>query len=53
MQKISEKRPYEKPDLEVCGSVSERTLFMNGSSDSRRNPPHDPHHPPHWPPWHR
>ena len=28
---ISEKRPYEKPVLEVCVSVSERTLSILGS----------------------
>ena len=28
MQMISEKRPYEKPVLEICGSVSEMTLGL-------------------------
>ena len=30
MTKIMEKRPYEKPVLEYCGCVSERTLGENG-----------------------
>ena len=32
MSKISEKRTYEKPVLEVCGSVGERTLGSGGSN---------------------
>jgi hypothetical protein len=32
MSKISEKRPYEKPVLEYCGPVAERTLGQNGSN---------------------
>ena len=27
---MSEKKPYEKPVLEYCGPVSERTLGKNG-----------------------
>jgi len=30
MPQISEKRRYEKPVLEYCGPVSERTLGQNG-----------------------
>jgi hypothetical protein len=30
MKEIAEKRPYEKPVLEYCGPVSERTLGAPG-----------------------
>jgi len=34
MKEIAEKRTYEKPVLEVCGPVSERTLGTNGYDEN-------------------
>jgi hypothetical protein len=53
MQKISEKKPYEKPVLEVCGSMVESTLCdttdgsipsMNFDYKPNKKPGHDNGH---------
>lgn len=36
---MPEKRHYEKPVLEVCGSISERTLGNGGTSPDGRGEP--------------
>jgi hypothetical protein len=39
MKNMPEKRHYEKPVLEVCGSISERTLGNGGTSPDGRGEP--------------
>jgi hypothetical protein len=39
MQEGTEKRPYEKPVLEMCGSMIERTLHGNGHGHGRGRGP--------------
>jgi hypothetical protein len=53
MQKLTERRPYEKPVLEVCGSLVEQTLCEDDCTGSNcgfgYGHKKDDHF--HWPVW--
>jgi hypothetical protein len=47
MQKLTEKRPYEKPILEICGSMVESTLCedpISGQTYKFEDMHHKKHH---------